>query len=89
MTTKKEAPEDRSGPTLRGEHDITDHPAIQSGTFRNVGDTVINRDPNAPSSRRPEIEEAQYTGERKTTTHDPAKKTVKPAARGDGAGPES
>lgn len=88
MTTKKEESESPDGPTVSGEHDISDHPAIQGGCFKNVGDTVLSRDPSALPYRRPILEE-QRVGERKTTTSDPAKKTVKAATKGDGAGPES
>lgn len=88
MTTKKEADERVSGPTVQGEHDIVGHPAVQRGVFRNVGDTVLNREPGSLPHRRPVLEE-QRMGERKTTTSDPAKKTVKAAVKGDGAGPES
>lgn len=48
-------PEASSNPTIDGEHDLTDHPGLQGGTIRNVGDSVRSRDPNAPSFRRPQM----------------------------------
>lgn len=59
MPTRKNAeapdhPEPSSGPTIDGEHDLADHPALATGTLRNVGDGVRSRDPNAPTFRRPQ-----------------------------------
>lgn len=95
MTTKKEAVESTDkGPDVRkdvvvsGEHDLSDHPAVLSGTLRNVGDTIIGRDESAPTFNRPVLA-PQGSDSRKTTTTDPDKKTVKSPAKGDGAGPES
>ncbi len=94
-TTKKdvaeempEHPEVTKDVVVRGEHDLSEHPAVLSGTLRNVGDKVISRDPSAPAFNRPVLGE-QSTATRKTTTSDPAKKTVKAATKGDGAGPET
>jgi hypothetical protein len=82
--------------TVAGEHDLSDHPAVLSGNVKNVGDTVINRDPNAPNFKRPVLAGAdasvppvQKMAVRQTTTSDPAKKTARGKSRGDGAGPES
>jgi hypothetical protein len=95
MTSKKEtpktpegSPEIVDGPTVAGVHDLTDHPAVESGVIRNPGDTVLDRDPNEPSHRRPEVLQ-QGAATRKTTTSDPAKKTGRAAGKGDGTGPES
>ena len=86
--TTEDAPPSR---TVGGAHDLSDHPAVASGNVKNVGDTVINRDPNAPAFRRPplEIPAEQSEGERTTTTSNPAKKASKGKSKGDGAGPES
>jgi hypothetical protein len=77
--------------TVGGAHDLSDHPAVASGNVKNVGDTVLNRDPNAPAFRRPPLEMSaeQSEGERVTTTSNPAKKASKGKSKGDGAGPES
>lgn len=79
--------------TVGGAHDLSDHPAVASGSVKNVGDTVLNRDPNAPAFRRPPLEEpaeaVQSEGERETTTSNPARKSSRSKAKGDGAGPES
>jgi hypothetical protein len=95
MASKKDSPappagspEIVDGPTVDGVHDLSDHPAVKSGVIRNPGDTVHDRDPNAPSHRRPVLGE-QSEGQRKTTTKDPEKSVPKSPSRGDGAGPES
>ena len=81
--------------TVGGPHDLTDHPALATGTVKNVGDTVIGRDPNEPSFRRPVLQDPQQVqaeqseGERGTTTAPPAKKASRSKSRGDGADPES
>ena len=84
--------------TVGGAHDLSDHPAVASGNVKNVGDTVLGRDPNAPAFRRPPlevpadqgaVEAEQSEGERTTTTANPAKKASKGKSKGDGAGPES
>lgn len=48
-------PEPSSSPTIDGAHDLSDHPGVASGTLRNVGDTVRDRDPSAPTFRRPKM----------------------------------
>lgn len=79
--------------TVGGAHDLEGHPALEGGTILNVGDTVLGRDPNAPSFRRPPLEEPapaqQSEGERTTTTEAPAKKASRGRSKGEGAGPES
>jgi hypothetical protein len=86
--TTEDAPPSK---TVGGAHDLSGHPAVSSGNVKNVGDTVVGRDPNAPSFRRPplEIPAEQSEGERTTTTANPAKKASKGKSKGDGAGPES
>ncbi len=88
---KPDIPDTTSGPNLGGAHDLEGHPALAGGTIRNVGDTVIGRDPNAPSFRRPPLEMPgeQKEGERQTTTSNPAKKSSRGKSKGEGAGPES
>jgi hypothetical protein len=49
--------------TVGGAHDLSDHPAVSSGNVKNVGDTVLNRDPNAPAFRRPPLETPADQGE--------------------------
>jgi hypothetical protein len=94
MPTKKTAPEvskeqpDPDGDKLvSGPHDLSDHPALETGTIKNVGESVSD-DPDAPSFRRPDVIQ-QSEGERKTTTRDPSKKTTGSRKQGDGAGPEN
>jgi hypothetical protein len=83
------------GRTVGGAHDLSDHPALAGGTIVNPGDTVLNRDPNEPSFRRPqlqdpeEVQAEQSEGERSTTTESPAKKGSRGKSKGEGAGPES
>jgi hypothetical protein len=55
------------GPTVLGPHDLSDHPALAGGTIRNVGDTVLNRDINAPSFKRPPLQRSPLQPEKKTT----------------------
>jgi hypothetical protein len=95
MTAKKEtptppdgSPEIVDGPTVDGVHDLSDHPAVDAGIVRNVGDTVQDRDPSEPSHRRPDVLDRK-TAERTTTTKDPAKKTAKSSNKDGGTGPES
>lgn len=94
QTTEDPPPEK----TVSGAHDLSDHPAVSSGDVKNVGDTVLNRDPNAPAFRRPPLERppleeqvqaVQSEGNRETTTANPAKKASRGKSKGDGAGPES
>lgn len=76
--------------TIGGVHDLSDHPAVVSGQVLNTGDTALSRDPNSSNFNRPILSAGeQKTGERSTTTSDPAKKTVRGKAKSDGAGPES
>jgi outer membrane biosynthesis protein TonB len=74
--------------TVGGVHDLSDHPAVLAGQVLNTGDTVYNRDPNAPAFNRPVLID-EGTAERTTTTSNPAKRTVKGKTKSDGAGPES
>src|SRR5688572_11745029 len=74
--------------TVGGPHDLSDHPALATGVVKNVGDTVIGRDPNEPSFRRPVLQDPQQVqaeqseGERSTTTAAPAKKASRSKSRG-------